>query len=84
MIILRPGPLGSDYEDLYEVTKSNSPSLQSMMDDTSSAFARTQNPTKTLAANNANGIPNIHQKEPERNIWKDVKLKFVRLEKWER
>lgn len=84
MIILRPGPLGSDYEDLNEVTNSNSPFLQTIIDDVNSTFNHAQNPNNILTANNANGIPNIHQQEPEPNIWKDVKLKFMRLEKWER
>ncbi|KAF8854673.1 hypothetical protein BDZ45DRAFT_29102 [Acephala macrosclerotiorum] len=84
MIILRPGPLGSDYEDLNEVITSNSPFLQTIIDDINSTFSHAQNPKKALAANNFNGIPNIHKQEPEPNIWKDVKLKFVRLEKWER
>ncbi|CZR57295.1 uncharacterized protein PAC_07184 [Phialocephala subalpina] len=84
MIILRPGPLDSDYEDLNEVTKSDNPWIQTIIDDVNATFNHAQNPKKTLAANNANSIPNIHEKGPEKNIWKDVQLKFVRLEKWER
>ncbi|KAE8444902.1 hypothetical protein EG329_014150 [Mollisiaceae sp. DMI_Dod_QoI] len=62
IIILRPGPLGANYQDLYEVEKSDNPTTQTIIDDTKETFKHAQ----------------------EDVFFKDVKLKFMRIEKWER
>lgn len=48
MIIIRPGPSGADYNDLYESgDNDNNPRNQMIIDDVKSAFRHAQNSTES-------------------------------------
>lgn len=68
IIILRPGPLGSSFEDLYEVaptlTLTDNDHIQKIMTDIRSCFEHAQTCKSTLVK------------------FTNVKLTFMRFEKW--